>query len=131
MRSRPAPVSMLGRGRGSTAPSTVRLYCMKTRFQISTNRSCPAEGRPAVLPVAGALVEEELRARPRGPVSPMFQKLSSPRRWMRSAGTPTASRQICSASSSLSWTVIHSRSPSMPRTSVTSSQAKGMASALK
>ena len=44
---------------------------------------------------------------PHGPVSPICQKLSlSPSRWMRSIGTPTASCQICSASSSLSWTVI-------------------------
>ena len=52
---------------------------------------------------------------PHGPVSPICQKLSlSPRRWMRSIGTPTCSCQIASASSSLSWTVIQSRSPSKP-----------------
>ena len=50
---------------------------------------------------------------------------------MRSAGTPTSSRQMASASSSLTWTVIHSRSGSRPRLAVTNSQAKAQASDLK
>ena len=50
---------------------------------------------------------------------------------MRDIGTPTCSCQIASASSSDSWTVIHSRSPSMPHPSVTSSQLAGMISSLK
>ncbi len=69
---------------------------------------------------------------PHGPVSPMAQKLSSsPMRWIRSGGRPTLSIQICSASSSVSWTVTQRRSPSKPKTSVSSSQAIGMASSLK
>jgi hypothetical protein len=69
---------------------------------------------------------------PHGPVSPICQKLSaSPRRWMRSIGTPTTSCQICSASSSEVCTVIQMRSPSKPRSSVVYSQAQGMASSLK
>ncbi len=46
MRSRPAPVSMLGRGRSEVEPSSLRLYCMKTRFQISTKRSEPPKAGP-------------------------------------------------------------------------------------
>ena len=74
---------------------------------------------------------------PHGPVSPICQKLSlSPSRWMRSSGTPTCSCQIASASSSLSWTVIHSRSPSKPQpplagSEVTRSQLHGMIVALE
>ena len=68
---------------------------------------------------------------PHGPVSPISQKLSLSSRWMRSRGTPTPSAQMSSASSSEMWQVIQSRSPSSPSTSVTNSQAHGMASALK
>ena len=42
----------------------------------------------------------------------MRQKLSSPRRWIRSSGRPTCSCQIFSASSSVVWTVTQSRSGS-------------------
>ena len=49
-RSRPAPVSMLGSGSGSSDPSSSMLYCMNTRFQNSMNRSHsqsgPQSGRP-------------------------------------------------------------------------------------
>lgn len=59
-----------------------------------------------------------------------------PRRWMRSLGTPTLSRQMDSASSSSKKTVTHSRSGSSPKPpssaeSVSSFQANGMTSALK
>ncbi len=50
IRSSPAPVSMLGRGRGSVEPSSLRLYCMNTRFQISTNRSDPPKAGPPSSP---------------------------------------------------------------------------------
>ena len=39
MRSRPAPVSIDGRGSGVRVPSGAWSYCMKTRFQNSMNRS--------------------------------------------------------------------------------------------
>jgi len=133
MRSKPAPVSIDGRGSRVREPSLAWLYCMKTRFQNSRNRSpagsCsgPPSG-PNALPRSMWISEHG----PHGPTSPICQKLSlSPSRWMRSIGTPTTSCQICSASSSLSCTVIHNRSPSKPNTSVTSSQPHGMAFSLK
>ncbi len=36
MRSSPAPVSMFFLGSSVMEPSSDRLYCMKTKFQIST-----------------------------------------------------------------------------------------------
>ena len=50
---------------------------------------------------------------------------------MRSAGNPTWSIQMRSASSSETCTVTQIRSPSMPRTPVTNSQAHAIASDLK
>ena len=50
---------------------------------------------------------------------------------MRSEGTPTSSRQMASASSSLTCTVTHSLDASRPSTPVTNSQAKAQASDLK
>ena len=50
---------------------------------------------------------------------------------MRSGRTPTTSRQIASASSSEVWQVTQRTSGSSPNSSVTSSQAMGIASALK
>ena len=126
MRSRPAPVSMLGRGSGSVVPSAARLYCMKTRFQISTNRSEPAEGRTAVRrrsrrPCRRRSPSSDRRVR----CPPSSRSCRRPAAGCaREERRPSRSRSA-SASSSLSWTVIHSRSPSMPRTSVTSSQAIG------
>ena len=65
-------------------------------------------GRPSA-PNSGPRSQKISEFGPHGPVSAMRQKLSSsPRRWMRSAGSPTTSRQIFSASSSVSWTVTHS-----------------------
>jgi hypothetical protein len=62
----------------------------------------------------------------------MAQKLSSsPRRWIRSRGTPTCCAQISMDSSSVSNTVTQMRSGSSSKTVVASSQASGMASALK
>ncbi len=88
--------------------------------------------RAAVGPEGGALVVVDLRARAAGPVSPICQKLSlSPRRWIRSFGSPDTSSQISSASSSDRWTVTHSFSGSKPSTLVVKSHAHGMASALK
>ena len=133
MRSRPAPVSIDGLGSGVRLPSGAWSYCMNTRFQNSRKRSPAgsASGPPSG-PYAGPLSMCSSEHGPHGPVSPICQKLSaSPRRWMRSIGTPTASCQICSASSSEVCTVIQMRSPSSPSVSVTSSHAHGMASALK
>ena len=49
-RSSPAPVSMLGRGSGSSDPSSSMLYCMNTRFQNSMNRSQSQSGPHSALP---------------------------------------------------------------------------------
>ena len=120
MRSRPSPVSIDGLGSSVRVPSGAWLYCMKTRFQNSMNRSpCGSCSGPPSGPNAGPRSMWISLHGPHGPVSPICQKLSlSPRRWMRSIGTPTCSCQMASASSSLSWTVIHNRSPSRPNVSV-------------
>ena len=71
---------------------------------------------------------------PQGPVSAMLQRFdSSPSRWIRSTGRPDdVARQIAAASSSvIERTVTQSNSGSRPHTRVTSSQAQGIASALK
>ena len=89
MRSSPAPVSMFFLGSSVRAPSASRLYCMKTRFQISTKRSSPPNFGPPSAPYAAPLSMKISESGPQGPVSPMAQKLSSsPMRWMRSAGKP-------------------------------------------
>ena len=133
MRSRPAPVSIDGRGSGVRVPSGAWSNCMKTRFQNSMKRSPAgsASGPPSG-PYSAPRSMCSSEHGPQGPVSPICQKLSaSPRRWMRSMGTPTASCQISSASSSEVCTVIQRRSPSNPRSSVTYSHAQGMAFSLK
>ena len=77
---------------------------------------------------------------PQGPVSPISQKLSlRPKRSTWEGSTSVASRQIRSASSSAGRpsassppkTVTHSRSLGSFQTPVRSSQAHGIASALK
>ena len=65
MRSSPMPVSTDGRGRLIRSPLPKASNCMKTRFQISMNRSPSASGEPGgpagdVVPV----IVEDLRARP-------------------------------------------------------------------
>src|SRR5271170_4124831 len=64
MRSSPMPVSTEGRGSGVMVPSAARSYCMKTRFQISTNRSPSSLGEPGG-PAGNlrAVVVEDLAAR--------------------------------------------------------------------
>src|SRR5665811_377430 len=61
-RSSPAPVSMLGAGRGAISPSDRSSSCMKTRFQISMNRSSLTAGPPpgpAAGPGGGPAVSED------------------------------------------------------------------------
>ena len=53
MRSSPAPVSMLGLGSGVRVPSAAWSNCMKTRFQISTNRSSEPSLGPPSRPISG------------------------------------------------------------------------------
>ena len=126
-------MSIDGLGSGVSVPASSRSYCMNTRFQNSMNRSpCLSLSGPPSGPNSAPRSMWISLHGPHGPVSPICQKFSSsPRRWMRSIGTPTCSCQIASASSSLSCTVIHRRSPSMPHTSVTSSQLAGMMYSLK
>ena len=92
MRSRPAPVSICGVGSGVRDPSGAWSYCMKTRFQNSMKRSpWGSWSGPPSGPKAGPRSMCSSLDGPHGPVSPICQKLSlSPRRWMRSIGTPTA-----------------------------------------
>ena len=68
-RSSPAPVSMEGLGSGVSLPSALRSNCMKTRFQISSQRSqsqaTPSHFLPAFSSAQGisvALEEVDLRA---------------------------------------------------------------------
>ena len=139
MRSSPMPVSMDGRGSGVMAPLASRFHCMKTRFQISSQRSHshagPRHGRPAAASAHGRWspwwkwISEH---GPHGPVSPMAQKLSSsPRRKIRSSARPATFLQSPNASSSSVKTVALSLRPSRPRSRVRSSQANATASALK
>ncbi len=92
-----------------------------------------AVGGPAVLAVGGAAVEEQLRRRATGaqPAVAHLPEVVLAHAWTRRSGTRAASSQISLASSSDSCTVTHKRSASTPRTSVSSSQARGMASDLK
>ena len=110
-------MSIDGFGSGVRLPSGAWSNCMNTRFQNSMNRSpAGSPSGPPSGPNAGPRSMWISLHGPHGPVSPACQKLSlSPRRWMRSIGTPTISCQIASASSSDSCTVIHSRSPSKPQ----------------
>ena len=86
----------------------------------------------AVVAEGLALVEEDLRVRAAGAGLAHGPEVVLVAHALDPLGArPTLSIQICSASSSSSWTVIQRRSPSWPRTSVSSSQAIGMASALK
>ena len=105
MRSSPAPVSMFCLGSGASVPSALAVELHEHEVPDLDVALLAAVQRAALGPVLGALVEVDLRDGPHGPVSPISQKLSSsPRRWMRSAGTPTASRQMSAASSSSRWT---------------------------
>ncbi len=132
MRSRPAPVSTFLVGRSVSEPSAPRKDWVNTRFQISTKRSSASGlAGPPSGPRRGPKSQNSSELGPHGPTSPISQKLSAPSRWIRSVGKPTASAQISWASSSLVWMVTQMRSPSRPRTSVSSSQDHGMASALK
>ena len=54
MRSSPMPVSMDGRGKGVSRPLASRLYCMKTRFHISSHRSHSQAGPRQVRPACSS-----------------------------------------------------------------------------
>ncbi len=133
------PVSMDGLGSGVIVPAPSRLNCMKTRFQISSQRSQshagPRQRRPACSLAHGRWspwwkwVSEQ---GPHGPVSPIDQKLSaSPNRRMRSSPMPATFFQSLMASSSPSSTVALIRSLGSPHFSVISSQQNRIASSLK
>ncbi len=65
MRSRPSPVSIDGFGSSVRLPSGAWLYCMKTRFQNSMNRSpCGIADRTTVGPERRPAVDVDLAARP-------------------------------------------------------------------
>ena len=102
----------------------MRSYCVKTRFQNSTKRSSPPLSGPPSAPNCGPLSKKISELGPHGPVGPISQKLSSPRRWMRLGGTPMRSRQSSSAWSSEVCTVTHRRSGSSPKPSVIRPHAK-------
>ena len=110
MRSSPAPVSMLGFGqrRRGAVGSLVVLH----EHEVPDLDVAVVVGRrtAARAPNSGPRSQKISDDGPHGPVSPMLPEVvSSPRRWMRSAGKPTSSRQMRSASSSSSCTVTHSR----------------------
>ncbi len=137
-RSSPIPVSMEGAGSGCSSPSASRSNCMNTRFQISRNSpASPASSnssRVTSVPrrPSGRRSKWISEQGPQGPVSAICQKLSlSPRPKMRSSFTPAISRHSPRASSSVWCTVTQRRSAGMPYSTVSSSQAKRMASRLK
>ncbi len=131
------PVSIEGLGSGVILPLASRLNCMKTRFQISSQRSQsqagPRQTRPAFSSAHGRCSpwwKWTSEQGPHGPVSPIAQKLSfSPRRRIRSAGRNCL--QSSNASSSSVKTVALSRSLGRPKSSVRSSQQDWIASFLK
>ena len=132
-------MSIEGLGRGVIFPDASRLNCMKTRFQISSQRSQSQAGprhvRPAWTDGHGKWSpwwKWTSEHGPQGPVSPMAQKLSfSPRRRMRSSLMPATFFHSANASSSSVKTVALSRSFGSPSSPVRSSQQKATASALK
>ena len=89
MRSRPAPgVDVAG---GQVDQRAVGLAVVLHEHQVPDLEVAlgAAVQRPAARPRTRALVVVDLRARAAGAgASPISQKLSSPMRWMRSAGTP-------------------------------------------
>ena len=119
---------------------------MNTRFHSSMKRSLPAltpisRLAPSVGSLPGPPRSMWISVQgPQGPVSPISQKLSrrSKRRtWLGSTSVSSSHRRSASSSagspsaSSPPKTVTHKRSFGRPQTSVRSSQAHGMASALK
>ena len=98
MRSRPAPVSIDGFGSGVRA-AVGRLVVLHEHEVPELHEAVARAGRrsgPPSGPNAGPRSMWISLHGPHGPVSPICQKLSlSPRRWMRSIGTPTCSCQIC------------------------------------
>ena len=48
--SNPIPVSTEGFGNGDMSPLSFLLYCIKTRFHISTNLSPSSPGEPGGVP---------------------------------------------------------------------------------
>ena len=100
-RSKPMPVSTHLAGSSSRVPSDLRLYCMKTLFQISMTWGVPALIMSGVQPlgVRSKWISEQ---GPQGPVSPISQKLSfSPKRRMWLGSTSVTVFQMFSASSSV------------------------------
>jgi len=90
IRSSPMPVSMEGLGRAIRSPSACWSNCMKTRFQISTNRSPSSSGDPGGPPAMCSPWSQKISEQgPHGPVSPMDQKLSAvPMRMILSSDSP-------------------------------------------
>ncbi len=125
MRSSPIPVSTEGLGSGCKWPCLSRLNCIKTKFQISTYLSPSASGVPGGPPATSGPWSKKISVQgPQGPVSPIDQKLSlSPQREKRCADTPMSFNQISAASSSFSYTVIHSFSGGSCKQTVKNSQA--------
>ena len=119
MRSKPAPVSMFFWGSSSHRPPGPRSYCMNTRFQNSTKRSSPPKRRSAVVAELGALVEEDLRARPARPGLAHPPEVVLVEALDPLGGHADRGRaRVSAASSSEMCTVTHSRSGSRPKPSV-------------
>ena len=68
---------MEGLGRSSLLSLSNWSYCMKTRFQISTNRSPSSFGEPGGPPAIFEPWSKNISEHgPQGPVAPIDQKLS-------------------------------------------------------
>ena len=141
-RSRPIPVSTCLDGSGSRLPSALRLNSIKTLFQISMTCGWSAFTNALPSPLArssGLRKSTWISVQgPQGPVSPISQKLSFlEARMMRSVSMYFCQIAMLSWScgtpslASPSKTVTYSCSLGMRYTSVSSSQAQPMASALK
>ena len=84
-------------------PSGSCSFCMKTRFQISMNRSPSSSAEPGGPPQMWSPWSKKISVQgPQGPVGPIRQKLSSVgMRMMRSSGRPATFFQMPAASSSV------------------------------
>ncbi len=105
-------------------------FCTRC-FNIAEGDECGICADDRRTPTSGPKSQNSSELGPHGPMSPISQKLSLSRRWMRSIGKPTSSTHSATASSSSTWQVTQMRSPSRPSVSVENSQAQRMASALK
>ena len=97
------PVSIEGFGNPVRLPSANCSNCIKTRFQISMNRSPSSSGLPGGPPAIRGPWSKKISVQgPQGPVGPIIQKLSLVgMRMIRSSPSPATFFHSAAASSSV------------------------------